>query len=337
VTLLAVADKPQVEEDVRVIPVPRSQGRISRALLGVPRALSNAWRLNADVYHLHDPELIPLIPLLRLRGARVVYDAHEDLPVQVLDKHYLHPLLKGGVALASRALCRAARHTSSHVVAATPTIAKRFSPGSTTIVHNYPEILPDVDAVEPYAERERIVVYSGGLSVQRGAFQIVDAMQQADLPGWRLLMVGPHNPRSLTAQLRTRPGWQRVDDRGVVSPLDARRITAAARIGLVLSQPSRAQRDALPTKLFEYMVAGVPVVASNFPLWASIVGGANCGLLVDPTDPTAIAAAMEELASNPERAADMGRRGRQAVLSRLNWTREERLLLSLYQRLLGLP
>jgi Glycosyltransferase Family 4 len=138
VVLVAVADRPCEQDAVRVIPVPRASNRLARMLTAVPRTLWLAWRLRAAVYHLHDPELIPIAPLLRVSGARVVYDAHEDLPCQVLDKTYLPAASRSPIAVASRGLCWFAGRVSSHVIAATPTIARRFPGGATTVLHNYP-------------------------------------------------------------------------------------------------------------------------------------------------------------------------------------------------------
>jgi glycosyltransferase involved in cell wall biosynthesis len=92
--------------------------------------------------------------------------------------------------------------------------------------------------------------------------------------------------------------------------------------------------DGMPIKLFEYMAAGVPVIASNFPLWRSIVEGSGAGLIVDPEDPHAIASAMRWILANPSQAAAMGMRGRQAVLDRFNWNTEAAKLLAMYDRIL---
>jgi glycosyltransferase involved in cell wall biosynthesis len=105
--------------------------------------------------------------------------------------------------------------------------------------------------------------------------------------------------------------------------------------GLVLFHPERDHVDAQPNKMFEYMAAGLPVIASDFPLWRQLVEEPGCGLTVDPLDPAAIAAAMRRLTSDPAAAAAMGERGRAAVRGTLNWEHESRALLALYACLLG--
>ena len=337
VTLIAVGERAHRADGVVIVPLPRLR-RSRRMLTLVPRALALCWRHRADVYHLHDPELIPIIPLLRLRGARVVFDAHEDLPEQVLDKAYLPLRVRAPLAAAARALFLLAGWCSSRVVVASPPIASRFPPRRTTALCNYPAPPPDADQagdrVVDYASREDTVVYAGAISAGRGAVQMVDAMTHAGLDGWKLALYGPAPPDDLLRTLRGRPGWARVDYHGLVPAVRARRAMDAARIGLVVLQPTPMYTRNLPTKLFEYMWAGLPVVASDFPVWRSVVAGAGCGILVDPTDPVAIAEALAELAADPDRSAELGERGRRVVRERFTWAGEETKLLALYHRLL---
>ena len=111
------------------------------------------------------------------------------------------------------------------------------------------------------------------------------------------------------------------------------RLLAASRAGLVTLHPTVNHLDALPVKMFEYMAAGIPVIASDFPLWRGIVDGAGCGLCVDPRDPAAIAAAIDYLAGHPEIARRMGENGRAAVHARYNWRTESTKLIAFYAQL----
>jgi glycosyltransferase involved in cell wall biosynthesis len=104
--------------------------------------------------------------------------------------------------------------------------------------------------------------------------------------------------------------------------------------GLVTLHPNGNYLNAQPVKLFEYMAAGIPVIASDFPLWRRIVEDAECGLLVDPLDPRAIAAAVDWLVDNPEAAQRMGESGRKAILKRYSWDVEKRRLFQFYDAIL---
>jgi len=334
VVLLAVAEREQSVDGVRIVPVPAARNRLARLLLTLPRVARQALGMRADVYQLHDPELIPLIPLLRLRGAKVIYDAHEDLVLQVLEKEYLPRRIRPAVAAIGGLLCRFADRTADHVLAASSKVAERYDAATCTVVRNYPEELSETISTPDYRDRGALAVYAGGLTIARGVVQMVDAMPLAGLDAsWRLLLVGPHSPDDLIDRLRKRPGWDLVSHRTVVPPNEARRLMANCRIGLALLQPIGQNVDVQPTKLFEYMSLGIPVVAANYPECRRVVEGTGCGLLVDPTDPEAIGAAISYLATHPDEAEQMGRRGREAVATGYSWSTEEKRMLEAYSLL----
>ena len=335
VTLLAVADTERVVGGVRILPVARARSRLGRVLVRLPRGVAKAWSMRAAVYHLHDPELIPFIPILRLRGAKVIYDSHEDLALQILEKEYIPLKARPVVAAFGRLLVLIADRTANHVIAASPTVGEAFRDSKCTVIRNYPEDLAEARNAPPYDQRTRRVVYAGGLTKARGVEQMVDAMEYAALPAdWRLLLVGPHSPEDFIDRLRSRPGWAHVDYQARVPPLEARRLMSECRIGLAVLQPIGQYVDVLPTKLFEYMSLAIPVVASDYPLCREVVESTGCGLLVDPTDPKAIGAAIAELAGDSERAKEMGRHGRTEGARRFTWSSEEQRLLAVYSRLL---
>jgi glycosyltransferase involved in cell wall biosynthesis len=122
-------------------------------------------------------------------------------------------------------------------------------------------------------------------------------------------------------------GWL---DRGGVSD-----ILSHSMAGLVTFLPAPNHIQAQPNKLFEYMSAGIPVIASNFPMWREIIADNDCGLLVDPLNPADIANAIDYLVSNPEEAQRMGANGRRAVHKRYSWTSEEKKLFAFYERTLN--
>jgi len=120
-----------------------------------------------------------------------------------------------------------------------------------------------------------------------------------------------------------------VDHERVPALLDACDVLVAPHVPLADGSPFFGS----PTKLFEYMACGIPVVASNFPLWSKLVGDADCGITVDPMDATAPTAAVRRLLDNPEDAARLGENGRRAILERFNWEHEFAKLAALYPRI----
>ena len=337
VTLVAPALKEARLEGVRWLRLRRPRGRLDRFLRLTPLAYRAALDSGAEVVHLHDPELLFVGLALKLRGRKVVWDAHEDLPRQILSKPWLHPLLRRPVAWTVDALERAVTRAFDAVVAATPAIAQRFPPGRVRTVQNYP-ILAQMIAPHPapYHDRPPHVAYIGGISAIRGAREMVQAMEIAGKRwGARLLLAGHFAPESLEDELRRLPGWRYVDYVGWLSRKEVAEALGQVRAGLVPFHPKPNHVNAQPNKIFEYMAAELPVIASNFPLWRDLVAANGAGLLVDPLDPEAIAGAIGQVLEHPEEAEAMGRRGGKAVLERYNWDREKEKLLALYEELLS--
>jgi len=325
-------------EGVRIISVPLGtvKSRLKRMTLGVYQLYKMAHKLDAAVYHLHDPELLPLGFVLRGWGKRVIYDVHEDLPKQILAKPWIPQPLRGVVARAAFGLEKIAGRWINGFVAATPTIATRFPASKTVIVQNFPivsELTPQV--LMPYKQRPHHVVYVGGISKERGLFQMIKAMERLSSPSQaKLILAGEFASEALEREARSLPGWKYVEFLGWQNRGGVQDILSKSRIGLVVLHPMPNYWDGLPIKLFEYMAAGIPVVASDFPLWRRIVEDAGCGLLVNPLDPDAIAGAIDYLLSHPEEAEEMGKRGLRAVEEKYNWEREKEKLLVFYERFL---
>jgi glycosyltransferase involved in cell wall biosynthesis len=334
VVLVAQHEGAETVEGVRIAALPRPRNRLDRIATLSFKALRIALKQQADVYHFHDPELIPVGLLLRARGKRVVYDVHEDLPRSILSKHYLPGWSRSLLARVAEGIEGLASRAFSGVVAATPAIADRFMGlnGNCVVVQNFPLVDEFSSAAnKPWRHRAPAVAYVGGISPERGIRQMVEAMGLLpDRLEATLKLAGRFDPPWIRDELVGLPGWRRVEELGFLDRLRVAEVLGTVQVGLVLFHPYPNHISAQPNKLFEYMSAGIPVIASDFPLWRQIVQGTGCGLLVDPLDPKAIAEAIEYVLTHPEEAEAMGRRGREAVEQHYNWSSEGRKLLALY-------
>jgi glycosyltransferase involved in cell wall biosynthesis len=203
------------------------------------------------------------------------------------------------------------------------------------LIRNFP-IIDEFASMNPspQQERELAFAYIGVIADIRGAKEMVAAV--AEFPAEtqvRLKFAGNYSPPGLRGVLERMPGWKSVDSLGWLARQGIVDLLGRVRAGLVVLQPTPNYIESLPVKLFEYLAAGIPVVASDFPIWREIVEEAACGLLVDPTDAHAIADAMRWIIDHPDEAEEMGRRGAQLIASRYNWSMEFLKLDEFYETL----
>jgi glycosyltransferase involved in cell wall biosynthesis len=276
---------------------------------------------------------------LRLSGARVVYDVHEDVPKQLLSKPWLPKAARAPLSrLIAGLQYLLTRGCYNAIVAATPSIATQFPTRMTEIVQNFPllgELGSSTRDSVPMRDRPPEVLYVGAISRIRGVIENVTAAGLLENKDARLILAGTFDAPGLEEEARALPGWSRVDYLGHQPRQAVAARMARARAGIVLFLPEPNHVEAQPNKMFEYMSAGLPVIASDFPLWRQIIDGAGCGIVVDPEDPVAIAKAIDWILTHPDEAEAMGKRGQQAVQEVYNWQAEEKKLLALYERILA--
>lgn len=317
---------------LRAIEPPRN--RRERMLSTVRAVYRAAVGEDADIYHFHDPELIPVGALLKLRGKKVIYDVHENYAGTMHDKQWLPPGLRGLASIAVSACETTLTRSCDWVIAATPTIANKFRPQQTQLVQNYPWLnelfVPDA---LPYERREELAVYVGWLGDDRGMREMTQAVELAAKTISIKLVIGGKLIPGARGDFQDSRRSNLVEYLGFLTRPQVADLVSRAKIGMVTVLPGGNNTNAQPTKLFEYMSAGLPVIASDFPVFRQIVESAGCGILVDPQNPVAIANAMVWLLQNSSQAAEMGRSGRRAVAKRYNWEREAKFLVAAYDEL----
>lgn len=323
----------RTSDGVRIIGIGRRRDRLHRMTTTTLTIGRQAVRHKADIYHIHDPELLPLALVLRLLRNRVIYDIHEDLPRTVLYKHYIPAALRPFLMTVVESLENAAARGMTGLITATPAIAERFKRINplTEVINNFPDFkeLVPVDG-RPWSERRLSTAYVGGISEERGIRELLAAMPRVRLPGVKLELAGWFPNPALQQQVRGAPEWQNVVWHGLLNRDGIAGLLGCVRAGLTVLHPEQNFLTSQPVKMFEYMAAGIPVIASHFPLWRSMVESTGCGILVDPRDPQSIADAISYLLTHDDEAEAMGKRGRAAVEQQFNWLLEERKLLAFY-------
>ncbi len=297
------------------------------------RVYKKAKELDCDIYHFHDPELLFYGLKLKKQGKKVIFDSHEDVPAQILDKCWIPKVLRKLVSNTYKKFESYIVKRLDAVVAATPHIANKLSKSNknTCVVKNYP-ILDDILAYtqnNKYYEKGNAVCYVGGLTEQRGISDIVAAIDKCPAN----LFLGGNIQNEYKNSLSKIPGYSKTVFAGYLAPSEVYKLYGECKIGLCMLHKTNNHFNALPIKMFEYMAAGLPIVASNFPLWREIIEENNCGICIEPTNIDKIAQAINYLLDNPDIAEEMGKKGRQVVEQKYNWNSEKNTLVDLYKSL----
>ena len=340
VLLVADGKGDEIKNGIQIYDVGKPSNRLKRMLLTTRKILRKALEINAAIYHLHDPELMPISKHLHRHDKIVIFDAHEDLPKQILSKPYLNIVFRHLLSWVLNLYERMVFRKFQAIIAATPKIRdkiKLLNP-NTIDINNYPSS-DELTTRHKLSKSNRAannicyICYIGAISEIRGARQMVEALSLVKNPV-RLILAGNISDPALSKDLVNLAGWRYVDAQGFVNRQEVTNIMHSSIAGLVTFLPAPNHIHSQPNKMFEYMAAGLAVIASDFPLWREIIEGNQCGLCVNPSRPQEIASAIDYLVSNPKIAREMGQRGAKAVKNKYNWWYEEKKLLQVYSLLI---
>jgi glycosyltransferase involved in cell wall biosynthesis len=332
VHLIANHDKEETVNGICIIPLNTRESRAYRFLVKGWIALWKAIKLKADVYHFHDPDLIPAGLILKLLRKKVVYDVHEDVPKDILSKEWIGSLsVRKLVAFLFSILVKFPVLFIDRIIAATPSISKGFPAGKTTVLRNVPYV-SRIDDIKPETviKTRPLVIYAGGLSNIRGIKEIIEAIGILDglaelwLLGWWEDIVYERECKSLN-------GWKHGRYYGVRPLEQTYSMMKLADVGIVNFKAIPNSIESLPNKAFEYLTCGLPLVMSEFPYWKDIFG--KCAVFVNPVDPENIAGHIKSLLENQEQRMKLILEGRRLIENEYSWESESKKLTELYKGL----
>lgn len=337
---LVVADGngDQVKNGVSIVDVgAKLGGRLSRMTKTVSKVFEKAKVLDGELYHLHDPELIPVGLKLKKLGKKVVFDVHENIALQIQDKDYLPTWIRYPLSKVYRLYESYSLTKFDALVLAESSYLQKYSHlnALTVIVLN----MPDLGPLKKFISRDRNkneLFYIGGVSAQRGFYEVLAALKilKKDHPDVFFNCIGPFAD-SLLMKAETGGIEENYKLHGSMPLYDGLVYSKSAKVGLSILKPIKNYEQSYSTKVFEYMAIGLPVITSDFPLYKDVVEKYECGLCVNPNSPEEIAHAVEYIFDNPERAKTMGENGLKVIKDKFNWSIEGRKLIELYRGLLN--
>ena len=335
---LIVADGKGFEKrrGVSIYDIGLKKGRFNRFFVQSFRMYLSANKRKADLYHFHDPELIFAGIILSLLGKKLIYDIHEDVPKSLVGREWLAKWLLHSIAFSFREFENLASRFFSGLITATPSIETRFKTKNknTLSIQNFPEFSIK-ETQEITFETRNDICFTGAISRIRGIIPLLDALSYCHSTV-RLHLAGAFINTEIEKEVMTHPNYSKVIYYGLVKRDELKTIYNQSFAGLIPFLPLPNHIDAQPNKFFEYMGEGLPLIASDFPMWKEIIEGNGIGFCVDPNNPKAIAKAIMHLYSDKSAALRMGKKGQELVLEKYNWASEKEKFIKFYEERLGI-
>jgi len=334
VIYIVPTDKDKFKNNIYIRAVEKPKNRIERFLFTSMKIFKMALQEKSQLYHFHDPDLIIIGILLRLLGKKVIYDVHETVPEQILNKNWIGNLyIRKIVALLANILEKVSANLFDGIVGATDDIAQRFPKYKTTTLKNLP-ILKIIDSVSAFKRDKAIpiIIYAGGLTRIRGIKEIIQSMEYVNEKA-ELWLLGNWQSKQYREECEKLQGWNKTKYLGFKPLEKVYSLMKSADIGITNFLPVNNHLKSNPNKIYEYMACSVPVIMSDFPYWKEVFG--DFALFANPYDPESIAQQISILLKDKEKAQELGRKGREVVENQYNWETESKKLIKLYQRILG--
>ncbi len=336
VSLIVADDKPdEIKDGVKIYGVKSSENRLLRILQTSKNVYKKAIQLDVEIYHFHDPELIPVGIKLKRKGKKVIFDSHEDVPQQILSKKWIPTPFRKIIAYLYSRYESASLKKFDGIVSVNSNIVERLKKinPNTIVITNYPIIKNSVIQNENKYEN-RTICFAGTISRDYNIHKILEAIENID--NVKFVLCGIGDPLYLQ-ELRTLPAWNKVDYKGQITFQEVSNIYNSSTLGIAIH--SYTPNVGMKTgslgfiKNFEFMAHKLPIICTDFLVWKKIIEEEQCGLCVSPYDTEDIDKAITYILDNPQKAKVMGENGHSAVTKKYNWASQEYSLINFYKQL----
>lgn len=308
------------------------KNRVERFFNSKKLILKKALEIDADIYQIHDPDLLTLGNKLKRMNRKTIFDSHEDVPDQIMEKQYIPAIFRGILSFFYKILENKSIKSYDALISVTPKVIKRFliKNSNSYMITNYPII--DLSSNIKVNSYEYSICFAGAINEDWKHDKIIRALESIEDVKYYLAGSGEEVYLSLLKEL---PAWDKVDYKGRIPHTQVKKLYENSIAGMALhySYQLAGEGSLGNTKLFEYMEAGLPVICSDYKLWKEIIDKYKCGIAINPNNIIEIAESIKYLINNPDEAKAMGKNGRRAVIEEYNWSTQEAILLNLYNKL----
>ena len=323
---------------IKGIGVPNKSGRLYRMTIFARKAYKAAVDVDADIYHLHDPELLPYAIKLKKRGKAVVFDSHENYVEQIRNKPYLPKpvaiLISKWFSLYSKKvygmLDGLTYPGNEDYKSVFDNLSKRV-----VSTDNLPWLSELYDKYDPLVERvPNTACYIGGLDEARGITQIIKSCSKAKC---KLYLAGNFSSEKYKLSLEKLDEYSCVEYLGIIGRDEVVELLQKVSLGvcILLDVGQYYKMQNLPTKVYEYMSMSMPVVLNDSPYNITLNNKLHIGICVNPMDVDATSKAIRKILDDRETQELFGKNGREAIKNKYCWDREQTKLITMYREILG--
>lgn len=335
----------EIKSGVKIFDVGVAKNRFYRIFFTTLKVYKMAIKQNVEVYHFHDPELLLISWLLKLFSrSEIIYDVHENIKKDILGKVWLPLYSRKIIAFLFVLIEKLALKFIDYIIIAEDSYVENYKNRNNVVpVRNYPIIglrNKNITIKKIKDDPQLNILYVGGVTKIRGAIELIKSLNFLLLAGYKnikLKLIGPISinfKNELFELINKYKLNSYVSIPGVISHEKVYDELERAHIGLSILHPDPNFVESIPTKLYEYMSVGIPVIASNFTLWKKIIDMHKCGICVNPLNPKDIAEAIISIIDNPIISMKMGTNGIAPVEDFYNWEKESLKLINIYDEIL---
>lgn len=311
----------------------RKNSSIKERIKALEDLYQRALEVNANVYHCHEPDSLYIgYKMKKKLKSKLIYDSHEYHPEAFSERYngLLRVIIRKAIYYYEKIICS----KCDAIISVNTNLVNKFLKFNKNVIElpNYPVL--DTNYEKNKTNSRRKLVYIGRVSEEKGCTKIIEALKETK-EKFEMIFIGDGLKKNYMENLKKKSqeltNNSSIEFLGKIPHKDAINLLSEQKIGFSLLQPSNWRYvNSQPIKIFEYMVNGIAVIASNYPMISEIIDSSKCGILVNPLDEKEIAQAIDCLIKYPEKAEEMGKRGRSAVLEKYNWSAIEKRLLNLY-------